>query len=164
MDVLLPKSTLLWVLVVKCDVTSGDGNVGVHVKSGAKSCCLEILQIDHGDANLRSEFGIFFSKKSERWEIEQDIFTEVVSLWHDVSLISYLWKVNEQLSLPTRFNVSRRGIDIDSIMCTICDNGVKTSRHLFFYCCMVRQNDSLRSLSMVEMLMEHGINVMRRLV
>ncbi|GJS92631.1 hypothetical protein Tco_0799599 [Tanacetum coccineum] len=32
-----------------------------------------------------------------------------------------------------------RGIDIDSIMCVICDNGVETSRHLFFYCCMVRQ-------------------------
>ncbi|GKE61618.1 hypothetical protein Tco_1511985 [Tanacetum coccineum] len=32
-----------------------------------------------------------------------------------------------------------RGIDIDSIMCAICDNGVETSRHLFFYCCMVRQ-------------------------
>ncbi|GJZ88658.1 RNA-directed DNA polymerase, eukaryota [Tanacetum coccineum] len=42
-------------------------------------------------------------------------------------------------SLPTRFNVSRRGIDIDSIMCAICDNGVETSRHLFFSCCMVRQ-------------------------
>ncbi|GJT76745.1 hypothetical protein Tco_1043470 [Tanacetum coccineum] len=24
-------------------------------------------------------------------------------------------------------------------MCAICDNGVETSRHLFFYCCMVRQ-------------------------
>ncbi|GJT05104.1 hypothetical protein Tco_0839566 [Tanacetum coccineum] len=33
----------------------------------------------------------------------------------------------------------RRDIDIDSIMCAICDNGVETSRHLFFYCCMVRQ-------------------------
>ncbi|GKA34274.1 RNA-directed DNA polymerase, eukaryota [Tanacetum coccineum] len=40
-------------------------------------------------------------------------------------------------SLPTRFNVSRRGIDIDSIMCAICDNEVETSRHLFFYCSMV---------------------------
>ncbi|GKA57493.1 hypothetical protein Tco_0756681, partial [Tanacetum coccineum] len=34
---------------------------------------------------------------------------------------------------------SIRGIDIDSIMCAICDNRVETSRHLFFYCCMVRQ-------------------------
>ncbi|GKC04272.1 hypothetical protein Tco_0995882 [Tanacetum coccineum] len=24
-------------------------------------------------------------------------------------------------------------------MCAICDNGVETSRHLFFYCCMARQ-------------------------
>ncbi|GKE40501.1 RNA-directed DNA polymerase, eukaryota, partial [Tanacetum coccineum] len=50
----------------------------------------------------------------------------------------HAWKVKTDC-LPTRFNVSRRGIDIDSIMCAICDNGVETSRHLFFYCCMVRQ-------------------------
>ncbi|GKE71311.1 RNA-directed DNA polymerase, eukaryota, partial [Tanacetum coccineum] len=34
----------------------------------------------------------------------------------------HAWKVKTD-SLPTRFNVSRRGIDIDSIMCAICDNG-----------------------------------------
>nr|GEY49811.1 putative RNA-directed DNA polymerase, eukaryota, reverse transcriptase zinc-binding domain protein [Tanacetum cinerariifolium] len=42
-------------------------------------------------------------------------------------------------SLPTRFNVSRRGIHIDSIMCAICDKGAETSSHLFFSCCMARQ-------------------------
>nr|GEV33091.1 RNA-directed DNA polymerase, eukaryota, reverse transcriptase zinc-binding domain protein [Tanacetum cinerariifolium] len=42
-------------------------------------------------------------------------------------------------SLPTRFNVSRRGIHIDSIMCAICDKGEETSSHLFFSCCMARQ-------------------------
>ncbi|GJS72036.1 RNA-directed DNA polymerase, eukaryota, partial [Tanacetum coccineum] len=50
----------------------------------------------------------------------------------------HAWKVKTD-SLPTRFNVSRRCIDIDSIMCAICDNGVETSKHLFFYCCMVIQ-------------------------
>ncbi|GJX27408.1 RNA-directed DNA polymerase, eukaryota [Tanacetum coccineum] len=50
----------------------------------------------------------------------------------------HAWKVKTD-SLPTRFNVSHRGIDIDSIMCAICDNEVETSRHLFFSCCMVRQ-------------------------
>ncbi|GJS07785.1 RNA-directed DNA polymerase, eukaryota [Tanacetum coccineum] len=50
----------------------------------------------------------------------------------------HTWKVKTD-SLPTRFNVSRRGIDIDSIMCVICDNGVETSIHLFFYCFMIRQ-------------------------
>nr|GFA67970.1 RNA-directed DNA polymerase, eukaryota [Tanacetum cinerariifolium] len=41
------------------------------------------------------------------------------------------WKVKLD-ALPTRFNVSRRGIHIDSIMCAVCDQGVETSRHLFF--------------------------------
>ncbi|GJX97749.1 RNA-directed DNA polymerase, eukaryota [Tanacetum coccineum] len=57
---------------------------------------------------------------------------------HGIDVNVHAWKVKTD-SLPTRFNVSRRGIDIDSIMCAICDNGVETSRHLFFYCCMVRQ-------------------------
>ncbi|GJZ88336.1 RNA-directed DNA polymerase, eukaryota [Tanacetum coccineum] len=43
-----------------------------------------------------------------------------------IKVIVHAWKV-KTYSLPTRFNVSRRGIDIDSIMCAICDNGVETS-------------------------------------
>nr|GEX78436.1 RNA-directed DNA polymerase, eukaryota [Tanacetum cinerariifolium] len=50
----------------------------------------------------------------------------------------HAWKVKTD-SLPTRFNVSRRGIHIDSIMCVICDKGAETSSHLFFSCCMARQ-------------------------
>ncbi|GJU03526.1 RNA-directed DNA polymerase, eukaryota, reverse transcriptase zinc-binding domain protein [Tanacetum coccineum] len=36
------------------------------------------------------------------------------------------WKVMTN-SLPTRFNISRRGIDIDSIFCVNCDMGVETT-------------------------------------
>ncbi|GJW20087.1 RNA-directed DNA polymerase, eukaryota [Tanacetum coccineum] len=50
----------------------------------------------------------------------------------------HAWKVKSD-SLPTKFNISRRGIYIDSIMCAICDKGAETSSHLFFSCCMVRQ-------------------------
>ncbi|GJS86962.1 RNA-directed DNA polymerase, eukaryota, reverse transcriptase zinc-binding domain protein [Tanacetum coccineum] len=50
----------------------------------------------------------------------------------------HAWKVKSD-SLLTRFNISRRGIYIDSIMCAICDKGAETSSHLFFSCCMVRQ-------------------------
>nr|GEV64901.1 RNA-directed DNA polymerase, eukaryota, reverse transcriptase zinc-binding domain protein [Tanacetum cinerariifolium] len=50
----------------------------------------------------------------------------------------HAWKVKTD-SLPTRFNVSHRGIHIDSIMCAICDKGAETSSHLFFSCCMARQ-------------------------
>ncbi|GJR21949.1 RNA-directed DNA polymerase, eukaryota, partial [Tanacetum coccineum] len=47
------------------------------------------------------------------------------------------WKVMMD-SLPTRFNISRRGICIDSILCAICNTGVETSRHLFFSCELAR--------------------------
>ncbi|GJZ72957.1 RNA-directed DNA polymerase, eukaryota, reverse transcriptase zinc-binding domain protein [Tanacetum coccineum] len=41
----------------------------------------------------------------------------------------YAWKVKID-SLPTRINISRRCIDIESIMCPICDNGAESSRGL----------------------------------
>ncbi|GKC17316.1 RNA-directed DNA polymerase, eukaryota, reverse transcriptase zinc-binding domain protein [Tanacetum coccineum] len=232
------QNTLLWVRVVKA-IHGDDGNVGGHVKSGAKSCWLDIVRETHalktkginlldcmhvklgnGDKTvfwediwidgktLKNRFPRIYSlescklitvgaklaqpsleysfRRNPRGGVEQDQFNELSALVHDVSLIPmsdrwkwdlessgdfsvasvrkiiddkslsdvdsktrwikyvpikvnvHAWKVKTD-SLPTRFNVSRRGIDIDSIMCAICDNGVETSRHLFFYCCMVRQ-------------------------
>nr|GEW86601.1 RNA-directed DNA polymerase, eukaryota, reverse transcriptase zinc-binding domain protein [Tanacetum cinerariifolium] len=40
------------------------------------------------------------------------------------------WKIVND-AIPTRFNISRRGIDIDSIVCPICNGGVETANHLF---------------------------------
>nr|GEX57073.1 RNA-directed DNA polymerase, eukaryota, reverse transcriptase zinc-binding domain protein [Tanacetum cinerariifolium] len=48
------------------------------------------------------------------------------------------WKIKID-ALPTRLNISRRGIDIDSILCPICDCGVESSSHLFFSCSLARQ-------------------------
>nr|GEU53243.1 RNA-directed DNA polymerase, eukaryota [Tanacetum cinerariifolium] len=42
-------------------------------------------------------------------------------------------------ALPTRLNISRRGIDIDTISCPICDCVVESSNHLFFSCSLARQ-------------------------
>ncbi|GKA64834.1 RNA-directed DNA polymerase, eukaryota [Tanacetum coccineum] len=47
----------------------------------------------------------------------------------------FAWKVMTN-SLPTRFNISRRGIDIESISCVNCVFGVETTNHLFFTCDM----------------------------
>ncbi|GJX55063.1 RNA-directed DNA polymerase, eukaryota, reverse transcriptase zinc-binding domain protein [Tanacetum coccineum] len=47
------------------------------------------------------------------------------------------WKIMTN-SLPTRFNISCRGICIDSILCANCDKGVETSSHLFFSCSLAR--------------------------
>nr|GEZ10801.1 hypothetical protein [Tanacetum cinerariifolium] len=43
------------------------------------------------------------------------------------------WKVSNDY-LPTRFNLSRRGMDIGSIVCPMYNNMVESSRHLFFSC------------------------------
>nr|GEW85502.1 RNA-directed DNA polymerase, eukaryota [Tanacetum cinerariifolium] len=48
------------------------------------------------------------------------------------------WKVKID-ALPTRLNISRRGIDIDTISCPICDCWVESSNHLFFSCSSARQ-------------------------
>nr|GEU98327.1 RNA-directed DNA polymerase, eukaryota, reverse transcriptase zinc-binding domain protein [Tanacetum cinerariifolium] len=95
----------------------------------------------------------FSFRRNIRGGVEQEQLRDLVTLMHDVSLspmadrwIKYVptkvnvnaWKVKLD-ALPTRFNVSRRGIHIDSIMCAVCDQGVETSRHLFFSCNMVRQ-------------------------
>ncbi|GJU85835.1 phospholipase-like protein [Tanacetum coccineum] len=45
----------------------------------------------------------------------------------------HAWKVSID-GLPTRFNHSRRGVEIDSIMCPLCDGHAESSNHLFFSC------------------------------
>ena len=36
--------------------------------------------------------------------------------------------------LPHRLNLSSRGLDIDSIMCPLCNNHVESNAHVFFSC------------------------------
>ncbi|GJS98578.1 RNA-directed DNA polymerase, eukaryota, reverse transcriptase zinc-binding domain protein [Tanacetum coccineum] len=36
--------------------------------------------------------------------------------------------------LPTRWNLSRKGIDIDSLSCPICDTGIETIQHTLWTC------------------------------
>nr|GEV25673.1 RNA-directed DNA polymerase, eukaryota, reverse transcriptase zinc-binding domain protein [Tanacetum cinerariifolium] len=56
----------------------------------------------------------------------------------------HAWKVRLD-SLPTRLNISRRGMDIASIFCHICGNAIESSRHLFFYCHVAK--DLFRKIS-----------------
>ena len=48
------------------------------------------------------------------------------------------WKIKTE-AIPTRFNISRRGISIVSLTCPICECGVESTSHLFFECSMARQ-------------------------
>nr|GFB12980.1 RNA-directed DNA polymerase, eukaryota [Tanacetum cinerariifolium] len=49
----------------------------------------------------------------------------------------HAWKVRVN-GLPTRWNISHRGIDIPSILCPLCEMGVESSKHLFFNGSVVR--------------------------
>nr|GEW95941.1 RNA-directed DNA polymerase, eukaryota [Tanacetum cinerariifolium] len=65
---------------------------------------------------------------------------ELKTRWNNLVPIKvniHAWRVLNN-SLPTRFNISRRGILIDSIICLNCDVGVETTGHSFFSCSMVR--------------------------
>ncbi|GKB98888.1 RNA-directed DNA polymerase, eukaryota, reverse transcriptase zinc-binding domain protein [Tanacetum coccineum] len=50
----------------------------------------------------------------------------------------HAWKVMLN-ALPTKFNISRRGIQIDSIICVNYGIGVETTNHLFFTCEMAQK-------------------------
>ncbi|GKC56064.1 RNA-directed DNA polymerase, eukaryota, reverse transcriptase zinc-binding domain protein [Tanacetum coccineum] len=47
------------------------------------------------------------------------------------------WKIACDV-MPTRLNISRRGIIVDTIRCPICNAGVESSNHLFFSCDVAR--------------------------
>nr|GFC09667.1 RNA-directed DNA polymerase, eukaryota, reverse transcriptase zinc-binding domain protein [Tanacetum cinerariifolium] len=49
------------------------------------------------------------------------------------------WKVRLN-GLPSRVNISRRGIDINSILCHICERDVESVSHVFFSCYVAKDN------------------------
>ncbi|GKB48739.1 RNA-directed DNA polymerase, eukaryota, reverse transcriptase zinc-binding domain protein, partial [Tanacetum coccineum] len=50
----------------------------------------------------------------------------------------HAWKVKLD-RLPTRFNILRRGMDIDSIVCPSCGVAVESVNHVFFSCHIARE-------------------------
>nr|GEY49629.1 RNA-directed DNA polymerase, eukaryota [Tanacetum cinerariifolium] len=50
----------------------------------------------------------------------------------------HAWKVKLG-GLPTRLNISRRGIDIESVLCPMCGKAVESTSHIFFTCEMSKE-------------------------
>nr|GEW51342.1 RNA-directed DNA polymerase, eukaryota [Tanacetum cinerariifolium] len=55
------------------------------------------------------------------------------------------WKVKLD-ALSSRLNISRRGMDINNIICPTCDGDVESSRHIFFACHVAK--NSFRKISL----------------
>ncbi|GKC65640.1 RNA-directed DNA polymerase, eukaryota, reverse transcriptase zinc-binding domain protein [Tanacetum coccineum] len=65
------------------------------------------------------------SSKKTRWIKEVPIKINV-----------HAWKVSNN-GLPTRFNISGRGMEIESIICPMCGDYAESTSHLFFSCKVV---------------------------
>lgn len=45
----------------------------------------------------------------------------------------FLWRLTLN-KLPSRMNLDRKGIDLDFLLCPICQEDVETVNHIFFNC------------------------------
>ncbi|GJR85260.1 RNA-directed DNA polymerase, eukaryota, reverse transcriptase zinc-binding domain protein [Tanacetum coccineum] len=85
-----------------------------------------------------------FSVASARKVIDDNRFSEVSTQTRWIKAVPinvniHAWKVIIDC-LPTRLNISRRGIDIPSILCPVCGSVTESSSHLFFDCLVAKDN------------------------
>ncbi|XP_071739127.1 uncharacterized protein [Rutidosis leptorrhynchoides] len=50
----------------------------------------------------------------------------------------FLWRLSRD-ALPLHWNLSAKGIDISSIVCPVCNNGIENVDHLFFSCSVAKE-------------------------
>ncbi|GKC81848.1 RNA-directed DNA polymerase, eukaryota, reverse transcriptase zinc-binding domain protein [Tanacetum coccineum] len=84
-----------------------------------------------------------FSVKSARNFIDDSFLPKMETpIWWvktiPIKINIFAWKVFLD-KLPTRLNLSLRGIDIPSIICPLCSITVESTSHLFFSCHLARQ-------------------------
>nr|GEX35334.1 putative ribonuclease H-like domain-containing protein [Tanacetum cinerariifolium] len=95
---------------------------------------------DKGRDELRWELGndATFTVKETREHIDDNILQtlDAPTIWcksisRKVNI--FLWRLRLD-RLPTRLNLSKRGLDIPSIMCLIWSNCVESNDHIFYSC------------------------------
>ncbi|GJR38965.1 RNA-directed DNA polymerase, eukaryota, reverse transcriptase zinc-binding domain protein [Tanacetum coccineum] len=84
-----------------------------------------------------------FTVKSTRNHIDDNILpkVEVPTRWFKVIPIKVnilAWRVCLD-KIPSRLNISIRGIEIPSILCPLCNSAVESTSHNFFSCPLARQ-------------------------
>ncbi|GJU45554.1 RNA-directed DNA polymerase, eukaryota, reverse transcriptase zinc-binding domain protein [Tanacetum coccineum] len=84
-----------------------------------------------------------FSVASVRKLLDGNMLPEVASKtrWIKAMPIKvnvHAWRVKLDC-LPTRINIFRRGMEIESIICPMCGEAAESSRHIFFSCHIARE-------------------------
>ncbi|GKC91289.1 putative reverse transcriptase domain-containing protein [Tanacetum coccineum] len=83
-----------------------------------------------------------FSVASVRKKIDEHMLSVVASRTRWIKAVPIkvnilAWKIKLDY-LPSRLNISRRGMDIESILCPTCGRAVESTRHIFFTCQIAR--------------------------
>nr|GEZ81701.1 RNA-directed DNA polymerase, eukaryota [Tanacetum cinerariifolium] len=86
--------------------------------------------------------GEFFVASIRRL-VEDYMLAEVTSKTHWMKAVPIMvnvlaWKVKLDC-LTTRLNISRRGMNIESIICHMCGDAAESTRHIFFTCQIARE-------------------------
>ncbi|GJT14325.1 retrovirus-related pol polyprotein from transposon TNT 1-94 [Tanacetum coccineum] len=115
-------------------------NITVYVKLAFKNlgCSLRRILMDGAENARFLELaailnGFQLPVMQDRWFC----LTRWVKVVH-IKVNVLAWKISLD-GLPTRLNLSRRGLDIQSIMCSICGIDVESTSHIFFACPMSRE-------------------------
>nr|GEW47626.1 RNA-directed DNA polymerase, eukaryota [Tanacetum cinerariifolium] len=108
----------------KLEASSLETSLRRNVRGGAEQAQLIAVSEVSGNITLAPQADIY------NWLLNNDGVYSVASLRK---------KIDNQRSPSKAFNLSRRGIDIGSLMCPLCDSGIETSTHLFFRCNMADQ-------------------------
>ncbi|GJT55644.1 RNA-directed DNA polymerase, eukaryota [Tanacetum coccineum] len=121
-------------------------------RAGAKE--LQYIQL----VKIMEGFTLFDSKDRWRWSLEGCSEFTVASVRNlldanslpvvssktrwikavPIKVNIHAWKVKLDI-LPTRLNISKRGMDIESILCPLCEKNVESSSHIFFTCPISRE-------------------------
>ena len=88
-----------------------------------------------------------FSVASVRFLVDSHMLDTVndATRWNKIIPIKvnvFLWRVKLN-KLPSRVNLDRRGIEVDSILCPSCQGDLETVNHSFFNCGMAKELWSL---------------------
>ncbi|GJU66753.1 RNA-directed DNA polymerase, eukaryota, reverse transcriptase zinc-binding domain protein [Tanacetum coccineum] len=86
------------------------------------------------DLMLEKVEGTSLVNMRDRWVTSKTRWMKAVPI--KVNVLA--WKVKLDY-LPTRLNVSRRGMDIESILCPMCGDAAESTRHIFFTCHIARE-------------------------
>ncbi|GJW37589.1 RNA-directed DNA polymerase, eukaryota, reverse transcriptase zinc-binding domain protein [Tanacetum coccineum] len=98
------------------DIEIGDGD-GKHDPRNTPTHYLQHLIRD-----------VVLTDKVDSW-----IWSPNISKGYTAASAFHLIK-NHTLELPSRVNLDKKGIDVDSLLCPICHEDVETVNHLFFTC------------------------------